>query len=245
MKFTSTPGLFLITLSAILLTGCKGDQTAKKRIQEQHEKWERSLSDSVAATRRQLDSVRTRLETLGHEINSQLTDFDCIENPREVEKYYLPRVKGLSYPLERNGIVGRLTASETLELIAVHRGAPFESIRVECAEGAAQSQQVPYDKALNYRIGDTSTVTFSGASADSVGMLIGTHKCHEIFLVYLGANGRTVGKTKLPATDIQSVSAAWRLASLRKDIFLTEKRLSVYSRKLQILEQRSRIEATD
>ena len=227
----------IFPLLMLLIAGCGAGKEKRERIARERESWESSLSDSITASRAMQDSVKARLDELQTSTNELLSRFRCVDNPREVEKYYLPDVKGATYPLTRTGLTARLTASETLELIAVNTSRPFDQIEVRRGGESAASAVVPHDQALNYRNGAMTTVAFSGAAADSVAALVASMPEREVTLLFI-QGGATVATVPLSAIDRECVSLAWRLADARREVLLSEKRLTQLARRIAIIESK-------
>ncbi|MBD5289958.1 MAG: hypothetical protein HDS26_04655 [Bacteroides sp.] len=227
----------IFPLLMLLIAGCGAGKEKRERIARERESWESSLSDSITASRAMQDSVKARLDELQTSTNELLSRFRCVDNPREVEKYYLPDVKGATYPLTRTGLTARLTASETLELIAVNTSRPFDQIEVRRGGESAASAVVPHDQALNYRNGTMTTVAFSGTAADSVAALVASMPEREVTLLFI-QGGATVATVPLSAIDRECVSLAWRLADARREVLLSEKRLTQLARRIAIIESK-------
>ena len=227
----------IFPLLMLLIAGCGAGKEKRERIARERESWESSLSDSITASRAMQDSVKARLDELQTSTNELLSRFRCVDNPREVEKYYLPDVKGATYPLTRTGLTARLTASETLELIAVNTSRPFDQIEVRRGGESAASAVVPHDQALNYRNGTMTTVAFSGTAADSVAALVASMPEREVTLLFI-QGGATVATLPISAIDRECVSLAWRLADARREVLLSEKRLTQLARRIAIIESK-------
>ncbi len=232
-KLISIAGTAL-ALAAVL--GSCADKSAKERVAEQRRQWEASLTDSVASVRRQTDSVKSRLESLRSETDRLLGEFRCIDNPREVEKYYLPSVKGYSYPLTSTGLGARLMANEQLELVAVLSGPRFTGIAISGGDMKLRTHDVVPDQALNYRSGNITTVAFSGRDIDSIASSLATME-GKVTVTYFDG-GRQVGETTLSEPQAKALLLAGQLAHTRRETLLSEKRLLLLGRKLSMLESR-------
>lgn len=229
----------LLLVSMAMTTVSCGPNKAKQKIAEQRSEWENSLSDSVAVAERGVDSLRQHLDRLHTDTETLLQQFRCVQNPREVEKYYIANLAGLQYPLQTTGIVARLNASEQLEVIAAFAGPAFDCIEVSSGGEWVRSNVVPEDKALNYRVGGLSRVMFFGSAADSVAMCVAASAEAPLRLRFLADGGRkVVGQTNISAIDRSAVSLACNLATLRKETLLTEQRLNTQSRKVAILKEK-------
>lgn len=226
----------LLVGGLIAASGC-ADRSAKQREIEKRVAWEESLLDSLASTRAELDSTRKYASALRGKVASLLDRFRSVENPREVEKYYLPEVKGFSYPLTSTGLAARLTASEQMEIVAAHVGSPFNAIRIEAPGGiSVETPTVAHDQALNYRSGGMTTVAFSGKEIDSLAYKL-TGIESPVTVVYL-ENGKQMGRVSLPSPQIEALRLASELASTHRSALLAERRMQILTRKMQLLENR-------
>ncbi len=219
----------------LLLAGFNGcvDRSAKERVAEQREAWESSLKDSVANVAAQVDSVKTRIGELRSETDNLLANFKCVDNPKEVEKYYLPQIKGYAYPLDGNGLAARLMANEQLELVASFTGPRFTAIRINGGGESVSTPSVAPDQALNYRSGNTTTVAFSGKEVDSIAYKL-ARMTDPITVIYL-EGGKKVGETRLSDVQAEGLRLSSRLAYTRRETLLSEKMLTLLSHKLERL----------
>ncbi len=83
--------IIIAGISALLIaTGaCSRKNEAKERIQAEREKWEASLPDSLKAVERQTDSIKAELQVLNNRFDAMIHSFNYVDNPREVEGYYI------------------------------------------------------------------------------------------------------------------------------------------------------------
>lgn len=235
MKIKYIAPIFLFG-GLIVASGC-ADRSAKQREIERRAAWEESLIDSLASARAELDSTRNNVTALRDRVASILDRFRCVENPREVEKYYIPEVKGFSYPLSATGLAARLTASEQMEIVAAHVGAPFNAIRIEAPGGiSVKTPTVAHDQALNYRSGGMTTVAFSGKEVDSLAYRL-TGIESPVSVIYL-EDGRPVGRVSLSSPQIEALRLASELASTHRSALLDERRMQLLTRKIQLLENK-------
>lgn len=232
-KLISTAAVAMM-LAAVM--GSCADKSAKERVAEQRRQWEASLTDSIATVRRQTDSVKSRLEALRSETDRLLGEFRCVDNPREVEKYYLPSVAGYSYPLTTTGLGARLMANEQLELVAVLAGPRFTGISISSGDMNARTHNVAPDQALNYRSGNITTVAFSGKDIDSIASSLAEIE-GKVRVTYFDGD-RKVGETTLSEPQTKALVLAGELAGTRRETLLSEKRLMLLGRKLSMLESR-------
>ncbi len=182
-----------IVVSFMLISGaCQRKNEAKERVQAEREKWEASLPDSLKAVERQTDSIKSELQALQNSFDAMVHTFDYVENPREVEGYYIAGAWKSKYPLKSTGLMARISKSEKLELIAaLAGGAHFDRLRVETNGKMAETSIVPHDQALNYRMTDLNTVCFSDSAANSCAKLIAENNGSDIKIIYLEGERQT------------------------------------------------------
>lgn len=228
----------LIAACALVIAGapsCRGRNEAKERIQEERGAWEASLPDSLKKTELQSDSLKQEIETLTEEANRLLPRFDYVDNPREVEGYYISKNWKGSYPLRGTGLVMRITKGEKAELIAaLAGGGHFNRIRVEAGGNSAESGTVPYDQALNYRMAGLNTVCFSDSASDSCARLIADNEGSDVTIIYLN-DGKQTGKIKYSAKSRSILAETWQLYDLRKRVKQDERMIPLLARKSAII----------
>lgn len=224
--------LLLAVAVGVTAAGCAG-KSAKERVAAQRQQWEESLKDSVATAERQVDSVKNRISALRESTDKLLRRFRCVDNPKEVEKYYLPEVAGFSYPLTSTGLAARVMANEQFELVAAYQGASFTNIRIQADGKQMRTHAVAPDQGLNYRSGNMTTISFTGRDVDSLAYMLADISV-PVVVTYMEGE-RRVGEIKLsgPQTEALRLSAA--LASERRETLLSEKLLTLMSHKLGML----------
>lgn len=226
-----------ITLS-LLAGACHRRNEAKERVMAEREAWEASLPDSLKAVERQSDSLRNEIQTLSQQIEDMLTAFDYVENPREVEGYYIAKAWKASYPLKTTSLVARLSKGERLELIAaLAGGAHFDQIRVDAAGESATSSVVPHDQALNYRMASLNTVCFADSASDSCAALIAAHSGEDIRVSFLNA-GKTTGTLRYPAASARTMAQTWNLADAQERLRHDERLIPLLARKGAIISEK-------
>ncbi|MDE6341938.1 MAG: hypothetical protein K2K93_06440 [Muribaculaceae bacterium] len=236
MKFSRFiyPAVIVLAIGG---AGCRRSNPAKERVQAEREKWEASLPDSLKAVERQTDSIRAEIKTLGQELDAMLPDFDYVDNPREVEGYYIAKTWKDSYPMNTTGLRGRLTKGERLELVAtLAGGAHFDRLRVEADNSSAETSAVPHDQALNYRMEGLNTVCFSDSAANSCARLIADAQ-GQVTLIYLEGD-RTTGKLTYPQKDKATMALTWKLFDTRREMTLDERMLPLLAKKGAIIASR-------
>ena len=230
----------MITAAAITAgcISCKRRNEAKERIQAEREAWEASLPDSLKAIERQTDSLKAEITTLSEEAGRMLPLFEYVDNPREVEGYYIAKAWAPNYPLKGTGLVARLTKGEKLELIAaLSGGAHFDRIRVSAAGNTAETSVVPHDQALNYRMAGLNTVCFSDSAANSCARLIADNAGSEIKIAYLNGDRQT-GTLTYPKAAQQTMASTWQLFDTRYRIMHDERMIPMLAKKGAIINAR-------
>lgn len=168
-----TAGLCLLCLTAsvsIMMTSCMMTSCKKydgSKAAEDRQSWIKSLNDSISALTEQNNGNAEKINRLRSEVSSQLNDFATIDNPREVEPYYIYSPFKSKYPLTSTGIAVRILKNESLEVVAA-ASRPFSAITVRGGDSSYTTPVVPADQALNYTANGLTTVSFTGAVADSI-----------------------------------------------------------------------------
>lgn len=227
--------LIAIGVSILLVSGACRRNEAKERVQAEREKWEASLPDSLKKIERQTDSIKNEIEVLNHRFDAMIHTFNYVDNPREVEGYYIAGAWAPKYPLKTTGLVARLTKSEKLELIAaLSGGAHFNRIRVTSGSESAETSVVPHDQALNYRMANLNTVCFSDSAANSCASLIVRNVGGDIKIIYLDGDKQT-GTLSYPKEAQQIMAETWNLYETRSSITRDEHMLPMLAKKGAII----------
>lgn len=225
---TKYPLYFFVAAAAVSLSACGGSK--KTEAEQKREAWLASLNDSIALYQKQMEGVSSELSDVQRKVGEMVGDFDYVNNPREVEGYYIYRGWKSRYPLTKTGLLARVTEDERFELIATLSGGIFNEIAANSDGVTVSSGVVPHDQALNYRAGNLNKVCFSGEKADSVGAFIASHESGPVSIIYL--NGNRTGSLQLPADEQQMVAATWRLYSMQKKAHSLEKEMPRLSGKI-------------
>lgn len=227
MKRLNLAYVFVVS-AAMLLEGCA---VKSPKAAEEREAWLESLNDSIALYREQSVQVESALDLQRKEVENIISEFTYVNNPREVEGYYLYKGWEQRYRERQPGLLARITEDERLELTATYVGEPFNQIGVEAGTEVVKSQVVPHDQALNYRIESDrrSTVSFSGSAADSIGEFIALNKNKDIKLLFY--QGKCVGVTSLGKGVSDMIGATWQLYAAQKKMHQLEKELTRLSGK--------------
>ncbi len=214
------------------VSGCRkysGEEAAQKRAD-----WTASLHDSIAQVAAQRHTDSLRIEQLRAEMAENISRFTMVNNPREVEPYYILSAFKSQYPLKSTGIAARMMKNEQAEIIAALSGGRFNAIRVTSPQGEVTSDVVPADQALNYTAGGLTTVAFSGNAADSICEFVAAHREQPLTLEYL-QNGSAAKRITLSQNQKQWIASTWDLCGANKETRILEKRMLVSSRKIEIL----------
>lgn len=228
--------LGIVAIMTMVMTSCVQRQE-RSRNADKYENWKASLADSVAVLEKRRTLAEDSLTNAYNTVDSLLKDFAYSENPREVEGYTILKSAKKSYPLSRTGLTARISKSEGFELVAVLSGNTFSSISVSDGSRSVRSAVVPHDQALNYRSGNLTTVLFTGAEADSIGMLLASGGPERFNVTYSGQSGKGI-VVPVSATDVAVVSRTWQLAEARREVHRLEMTLPLISRKIDLLRQR-------
>ncbi len=223
----------------MLISGaCQRKNEAKERVQAEREKWEASLPDSLKAVERQTDSIKAELQALTHSFDAMVHAFEYVDNPREVEGYYIAGAWKANYPLKTTGLIARLTKSEKLELIAaLSGGAHFDRLRVETNGQTAETSVVPHDQALNYRMTGLNTVCFSDSAANSCVKLIAENNGSDIKIIYLEGDRQT-GTLSYPKQAQAVMMSTWNLYEVTSSISRDERMIPMLAKKGAIITQK-------
>ncbi len=225
-----------VGISILFASGaCKRRNEAKERIQAEREKWEASLPDSLKAVERQTDSIKAELQALNNSFDAMVHTFDYVENPREVEGYYIAGAWKANYPLKSTGLVARITKSEKLELIAaLAGGAHFNRLRVVTNGQTAETSVVPHDQALNYRMTGLNTVCFSDSAASSCAQLIAENNGSDVKIIYLEGDRQT-GALSYPKQSQSIMASTWHLYEVSSRIARDERMIPMLAKKGAII----------
>lgn len=241
MNYLNTIGKLACAILIVILLSlgaCRRKNEAKERVQAEREKWEASLPDSLKAIERQTDSIKAELQALNNSFESMVHSFDYVDNPREVEGYYIAGAWKEQYPLKKTGLVARLTKNERLELIAaLAGGAHFDRLRVESNGQIAETSVVPHDQAFNYRMTGLNTVCFSDSAASSCAKLIAENNGSDIKLVYLEGDRQT-GTISYPKQDQSIMMTTWNLYEVASRISRDERMIPMLAKKGAIINQK-------
>ncbi|MDE5653202.1 MAG: hypothetical protein K2I48_07035 [Muribaculaceae bacterium] len=232
-------------LTGVILSACGSDNKRAEAAAAAREEWHDALRDSIARITNlrekdslEITSIRTRIDEL-------LPEFTPVENPREVEPYYILSAFRGSYPLRSTGIAARVTASQRFELIAALNGQGFDAIRIVAPDGtSATSATVAHDQALNYTSGSLTTVAFTAGPSDNIGRLVEARGDAPLTLEFL-RGGKCVASHKLSDAQKRWISTTWRLADCRKSLDSLENASTINSRKLGILVMRENQQSSE
>ena len=223
--------LALAAIPAMLLGACGKKADDSKKAQADYAK---SLQDSIEIVKHEIDSCRDRVTVLRDQVNVWLRDFTTVANPREVGSYLIYTKFKDRYPSQSTGLTARILDNGQFELVATLAGGqPFDQINVQGPESGLSSAVVPNDQALNYRTEGLTTVSFTGAKADSIGQLIADNELNPITVNYL--QGRPVKAWKVPEDYAKMLSATYLLYRNMNDARRLELRVPMLERKIALI----------
>lgn len=224
--------LVLLTALLALLASCGSN--VKENKEKASNDYKEALGDSVKNIVSEIDSCKSALSSVNDNVGTWLRDFTVVENPREVEGYYIMNGWQKRYPLYSTGIIARLTKGEEIELIASLQSGRFNRIEVRAGDVTVTSGVVAYDQALNYVSGSLNTVMFSGSNAEDVARMIADNELNQVKLIFLEGN-KVAGSWNIPTDYKKMISTTWMLYSSRKEQIRLENRELLLQKKLDIL----------
>lgn len=223
---------FLLTLMTGGISGCKKYDGEKARAERNQ--WVESLKDSISAVEKERLKDSLQIESLRTKLDSTMKYFSQVNNPREVEPYYILSSWRSNYPLTSTGIAARITNNLDFELIAALQGNRFDAIRLISGGDSQNSTVIPADQGLNYTAGGLTVCAFSGGQNDSLGRFVDNHVASQITLEYLKGGARRHTMT-LSEDRKKWIADTWRLTHERKQLDSLEVAQTISARKLEIL----------
>lgn len=209
----------IVSLLLVLTTSCG---LKKPAAVDEREAWLDSLNDSIALYKAQTEKIKENILPAQNKVGQLLGEFDYIQNPREVEGYYMLKGWRGRYPLSSTGLTARVTKDERFEIIATLTGGHFNQIAVVADGETLKSEVVPHDQALNYRAGNLNKVCFYGARTDSLGMAIAKAE-GNVTVLFL--EGKENGKCNLANDQKEMVAKTWSLYNSQRELVGLEKEL--------------------
>lgn len=194
------------------------------------EAWLISLNDSITRFQARRDTVSELITAVRTQVNNMASDFDYINNPREVEGYYILHGWKGKYPLTTTGMVARITETEGFELVATLSAKHFDEIAVTVNGKTLTSAKVPHDQALNYRTNDFTKVCFTGSKADSIGALVASSDGKGIKVTFL--ENKPVASINLSVEEGNMIARTWQFRGLQRHLHSLEGELPALSGKI-------------
>lgn len=223
----------ILKYSGILLLAMFGGCVSKNNNDAARQDYDRSLSDSIAAIQQEIDSCDSRIGSLRDRVGEWLGDFSTVSNPREAGSYIILSSFRSRYPLSSTGLVARLNDSGQFELIAALSGSAFNQISVQGPSVSATSAVVPQDQALNYHTSTLTTVSFTGAAADSIGQLVSDNQLNPLTVVYMQSG--PVKGWRIPEANAKMIAYTYQLYSSQKELNRLERRVPMLHEKINLL----------
>lgn len=223
-----------LLLLPLLLFSCKQENGANDP-EAKRQQWLASLQDSIATLRKLQSQDSTEIISLRKQIATDLESFAVVDNPREVEHYFILSEFKDSYPLSSTGIAARMLKSEQFELIAALTGHQFNSISVSNDNGASVSSAVvPADQALNYTAANLTTVAFSGSEANAIGAFVAENSSSPLTLNFLQGEA-VVASEKLSDSQKRWIANTWRLTDMQNRVDSLEAARMLNTRRIELL----------
>lgn len=223
----------LLFLSSLILTVSFGscNKIKKTDAEIERENWIAGFSDSIEFYQERSRQIESTLEGLNSKINELISDFELVQNPREVSGYYLLKGWKDKIPLTSTGIYARLNENEKLELIATLSGGTFNQIGVTEGGEEFYSEIVPHDQAFNYRHDRFNTVYFNGGKADTIAEFIAANRYEKINLQFI-ENGKRKNFA-LPDNEKNMIYQTWDLYDYQCQVKKLQKELWICSKKIE------------
>ncbi len=225
------PILTLAILSGV--AGCKkytGDKAAEDRA-----KWIESLHDSISNISAQRKADSLRIIQLRSDIDLWLQNFTQVDDPKQVEPYYIHSSFMGSYPLKSTGIAARIKDNQEFELVAALSGSQFDSFRLTSGEFSVTSPTIQPDQALNFTSSDGLTVcAFSGEGIRPIAEFVSLYEPEQIWMEFL-RNGQVRSSINLSHPQKRWISETWDMASERQLLDSLERSQILSARKLELL----------
>lgn len=226
--------IFLTIATILLLVGC-GDGSRQKDAADKRASWIESMQDSTVAISDEMEFVNSQIEENKQRVDSMLPMFEVVDNSRYVESYTVYRGWKNYDTGAKTGLIVRLRENTVLELVATCREAFFDYVGIEVGAETASSDVVPYDKALNYRIGNTNIVAFSGDKIEELCRIVSENEGKEIKFFFRG--NKATKSIVLTAKQKEMIAGTYRLWKFNEDARRGNMQLQFLANKLEIFKK--------
>lgn len=208
-----------------------------------------------------LKTLVTEKKTIGDSIandsiiaaNTQLVDslsknFKFVKTKDMVEGYYVKSTISANNLTKRTDVEARIDERGNIYLVSSLYGsnAKHTRLKASCDGNSAETGDVPFDNAKNYRFKDGSTpvemVTFDKEACDTLCQFILANRDKKITLEFCGSRTH---KMQLPASTRNAIAETYLYASRKAELKKAEDLRLYYSKKLQITRRQSRQTATN
>lgn len=221
--------LRILPVVAILVSACAGNNDKEKREQE----YASQLREQIKKGEASIDSCDKVITEMRSIEDSRMAEFTMINNEREAAPYILYTPTQDLYPLTKTGIAARLSDNGQFEIIAALARGRFDQIRISSGTLTAESNVVANDQALNYYADNLNTVLFSGAEADSIGMLIYGNDQLQFKLEFL--KEKPVKSVEITQREALMIGRTYSLYHARKEINKLERRIPMLNQRILLL----------
>lgn len=172
------------------------------------------------ATDQELEQCEQYINNVQNEFGEAKLKMKRVDNPELVEGYWVPEGFNTATFMSTTGIQPRVNDDGSFNIISEVNGAGdlhHNSITLKAQNGEAYTVgPVAFDNELNYRIGNSETVTFSGAKTDSLGLFARNHYNEPMQLTFNGEKGkkRTIN---LKAEEVNGIAHAYTMSEKQKE----------------------------
>lgn len=198
---------FLLIITAVILIGC-GRSNEKSAAKSAHENWLVSLNDTIDSLNNVITDINDHINSNNAVIDTLLLDFEIIDDPVLVEKYFVPAI-WKDYDIMKQGIYARMLEDNSIELKATAKGVNFEAIELTCNNEKITSDTVRHDQALNYRVDGHNIVAFNGTKVPELCRFIHINKNEPIVLSFIGKKKTSITLTDRQKENISKIYSLW------------------------------------
>lgn len=194
--------------------------------------YKKSLNDSIAKYKQEMDSCNAQITTLRDKVGAWLPDFTTVMAPSGKGGYIIYTPAKDSYPLKSTGLVARVNTNGNFELIAGLESKKFDSITVTATGQSASSSTVPQGGSSSSE-GIVSAV-FIGDKAKAIGQLIADNELNPISVIFLNGS-EEVAKIELNNESAKAISLTYLFFKDNNDMTLLEKKMAILNEKINLI----------
>ena len=169
---------------------------------------------------KELQECQEEILRMQQEFESAKSKMKRIDNPELVEGYWLPEGLDATGFMSSTGIQPRVNDDGSFGIISEVNGAGnlhHGSFTLTAPDGdTASSGTMAFDNELNYRIGNSETVTYTEEKVDTIGRFAMKHYGEKLELTFNGENGKT-RKIKLTEKETNAIADAYDMSLKQKE----------------------------